>query len=337
MFLTNFAEFLLKRNLQHMIVHVTNHCNFRCQHCFIDFSPKRDLSLESYRRLAAEAGRLFWLDIGGGEPFLRKDLVDIVACFDAQVVQIPTNGSLPDITLNQVAELKRRVSAEVGISLSVDGLEETHEAIRRAKGNWNQLWDTFEKLRQLGGVKIKVNTVLHKDNLAEIIDLMKEIRRRGPDFHSIILLRGDPMNPDYGLPPVERLREIGPEIFAILETYDYGKGGITARILKHYHRYLWNLSLETIERRTQVIPCLAGQAHMVVLGNGDVSACEMLPAVGNLEHSGWKEILASGAFEAQVRSIKNRECFCTHNCAMLDSILFRPASIPHLVHQRIAV
>ncbi|MGH6661589.1 MAG: radical SAM protein, partial [Rhodospirillales bacterium] len=66
-----FSEYLLRQNLQHMIVHVTNHCNFRCDHCFIDFSPKKDLTLDDYKTLARDVGRLFWVDIGGGEPFLR--------------------------------------------------------------------------------------------------------------------------------------------------------------------------------------------------------------------------------------------------------------------------
>ncbi len=41
----SFGEYLVKRNLKHLIAHVTNHCNFRCAHCFIDFSPKRDMDL----------------------------------------------------------------------------------------------------------------------------------------------------------------------------------------------------------------------------------------------------------------------------------------------------
>ena len=335
MFITNFAKFLLARNLQHLIVHVTNHCNFRCQHCFIDFSPKRDIPLEDYRRLGQEVGRLFWLDIGGGEPFIRQDLADIIAAFDAEVVQIPSNGSLPDRMTDTLDRLEGRTAAEIAVSLSLDGLEHTHEEIRGAKGNWNQVWDTFEMLRARGGVKLKINTVLHKDNSDEIISLMQEVRRRGPDFHSIILLRGDPMNPEFGLPPMPTLLELAPQIFSILESYDYGKGGVSAHMLRNYHRYLWNVSLQTLQRRTQVIPCLAGQSHMVVLGNGDVSACEMLEPVGNIKEQSWSTIDASQALASQRQSIRNKECHCTHNCAMLDSILFRPASIPHLIHEKI--
>ena len=335
MLITNFAKFLLTRNLQHLIVHVTNHCNFRCQHCFIDFSPKRDLPLDHYLRLGPEVGQLFWLDIGGGEPFIRRDLADIIAAFRAKVVQIPTNGSLPERITDTLDRLAGRTSAEIAISLSLDGLEQTHEEIRGAKGNWKQVWDTFEMLRERGGVKLKINTVLHKDNCNEIVALMQEVRRRQPDFHSIILLRGDPMNPEFALPPMAVLRELAPQIFSILETYDYGKGAMMAHVLRNYHRYLWNVSMQTIERETQVIPCLAGRAHMVVLGNGDVSSCEMLDPVGNIKEQSWQSIDASNALAVQRRSIRNKDCHCTHNCAMLGSILFRPASLPHLLSETI--
>ena len=111
MFAKHFANFLLKQQLQHVIIHVTNHCNFRCEHCFIDFSPKRDLSLEKYQNLGKSVGPLFWLDIAGGEPFMRKDLTGIIESFDAKVVQIPTNGSLQKQIIERVKEFKARVKS----------------------------------------------------------------------------------------------------------------------------------------------------------------------------------------------------------------------------------
>ncbi len=333
MFAKHFANFLLKQQLQHVIIHVTNHCNFRCEHCFIDFSPKRDLSLEKYQNLGKSVGPLFWLDIAGGEPFMRKDLTGIIESFDAKVVQIPTNGSLQKQIIERVKEFKARVKSEVTISISLDGLKESHEKIRKEPGSWDQAWKTFDALREIGGVFVKVNSVLNNKNHEEMLDLMHFVREKKPDFHSVILIRGEPLNPDYGLPPMSRLLELGPKIFEILETYDYGKGGMSAFVLRNYHRYLWNLSLRTIAEKTQVIPCLAGRAHMVVMGNGDVSSCEMLPAVGNVNRKSWQEILVSDEMKNQKVFIKEKKCHCTHNCAMLDSILFRPASTPHLLYQ----
>ena len=331
----SFAEYLLKRNLRHLILHVTNHCNFRCEHCFIDFSPKRDLKLAQFEKVGREIGPLFWLDIAGGEPFLRKDLAEIVAAYKTNVVQIPSNGSLPDLMIEQLKRMRRLTDAEVSISLSLDGLEDTHEKTRGAKGNWNQVWDTFERLRSFGGCPIKINTVITNGNKDELIDLMREVRRYDPDFHSIILLRGDPKDPETKLPSLDDLRALGPEIFSILETYDYGQNSVSAHILRNYHKLLWNISLQTIDRQQQVIPCLAGQAHMVMMGNGDVSSCEMLEPVGNVQEKSWQEITAGPSFQQQVQDIKDGKCHCTHNCAMLDSILLNPINLPGLISQKI--
>ncbi|MEM9544076.1 MAG: radical SAM protein [Cyanobacteria bacterium P01_E01_bin.42] len=334
-FAKHFAGYLQQQNLKHLIVHVTNNCNFRCDHCFIDFSPKRDLKLEQYQALARQIGPLFWLDIAGGEPFLRKDLAEIIAAFDTQVVQIPTNGSLEEKTLDQLERMKKLTDTQITVSLSLDGLQEQHDRIRHTPGSWDKVWQTFEKIRQIGGISIKINTVLNQDNADEIIEMMEEVRRRGPDFHSIILLRGDPINPEFGLPPLDKLHELGGKIFSILETYDYGRSPVMAHLLRNYHKFLWNTSLGTIEKKTQVIPCLAGRAHMVVWGDGRVSSCEMLDPIGDIRDRSWEEILASPAYKQQVQDIKDKKCYCTHNCAMFDSILLNPKNLPNLLVQSV--
>jgi MoaA/NifB/PqqE/SkfB family radical SAM enzyme len=334
-FALSFADYLLSRKLKHMIVHVTNHCNFRCRHCFVDFDKKKDLPLEFYEQLARDVGDLFWLDIGGGEPFLRKDLHKIIASFNARVVHIPSNGSLPDLMVEQLGEIKRNNDAEIVIGLSLDGLRDMHDLIRGTEGNWDQVWGTYEKLRALGGLSIKITTVINTLNYDEILPLMDEVKQRGVDFHSVILMRGAPLDPTMTLPDLEALRKIGPPIFERLEKYDYGRSPLSAYLLRNFHRLLWNTSLDTIDQETQIIPCLAGQSHAVVMGDGGLSSCEMLPAVGNLRTHGLNEILASAAFREQVEDIRNKKCHCTHNCAMLASIFFNPKNFPKLIHQKV--
>ncbi|PZO44180.1 MAG: hypothetical protein DCF19_02980 [Pseudanabaena frigida] len=324
------AEYLAKQNLQHLILHVTNNCNFRCDHCFIDFSPKRDLTLAQYQDLAKQVGKIFWLDIAGGEPFLRLDLAEIISAFDFKVVQIPSNGSLCDRTIAQLQKLKQLTKAEITISLSIDGLEATHDRLRHQQGSWQQVWKTLAAIKELGGISVKINTVLNVENAHEIIDVMKVVRQYEPDFHSIILLRGDPINPSLGLPSVDKLKKLAPDMFAILETYSYGRNKFAARILRNYHRYLWKISLQTIEQKTQVIPCLAGTAHQVVWGDGRVSPCEMLEPVGTLQTQTLKEITSSPDWQQQLKDIQEKKCHCTHNCAMFDSIFFNPTNFPHL-------
>ena len=329
------GDYLLTKRMKHMIVHVTTACNFRCDHCFVDFvSSKRDLKLHDYQQLAADSESLMWLDIGGGEPFLRKDLADIICAFDSKIVHIPTNGSLIPQMIRQVKAIQARSNREIIIGLSLDGLAETHDAIRKVPGSFDQVWEAYAALRDLGGVSIKICTVINRANFHEILPLMEQVQARGVDFHSVILLRGDTINPEMGLPTLAELRDIGPRISAILRRYDYGKSSLSAHILRNFHSYLWDVSLSTLEQETQVIPCLAGQTQLVVNGDGAVSACEMLPAVGNVKNHRLPEIMTSDAYQEQLKMIKNKGCHCTHNCAMLDSIFFNPSNLPKLLYHR---
>ena len=74
------------RQVGYVIVYVTNRCNFRCSFCFygeeIEKGHKPDeLTLEEHRRIARKTGPLLQLSIGGGEPFLRRDLAAIVSAY----------------------------------------------------------------------------------------------------------------------------------------------------------------------------------------------------------------------------------------------------------------
>jgi MoaA/NifB/PqqE/SkfB family radical SAM enzyme len=67
------GDYLVTKRMKHMIVHVTNACNFRCDHCFVDFeSKKRDLKLDEYKKLGADSESLLWLDIGAVSPSCVK-------------------------------------------------------------------------------------------------------------------------------------------------------------------------------------------------------------------------------------------------------------------------
>lgn len=329
------GDWLLRHRLQHLILHVTTACNFRCEHCFVDFeSEKRDLKLEHFRKLGSQTPPLMWLDIGGGEPFLRKDLADIVLSFDSRIVHIPTNGSLLPQMIEQIQRIQAASDREIIIGLSLDGLEQRHNLIRKEKDSWQQVWDSYAALRKLGGVSIKVTTVINNKNIDDIIPLMQEVQQQGVDFHSVILLRGATLDPSITLPSLDELRRLQKPMFDILARYDYGRSSLSSHILRNFHRFLWDTSLQTLEQQTQVIPCLAGQTQLTVWGDGKVSACEMLPPVADLLQQDLPTIIASDAWKNEVQFIKDKKCHCTHNCAMLDSIFYNPAHLPKLIFSR---
>ena len=52
-FLHHYSDYFFKKSFKHLVLHVTNHCNFRCAHCFVDFTnPPKDLKLEDYKKIS---------------------------------------------------------------------------------------------------------------------------------------------------------------------------------------------------------------------------------------------------------------------------------------------
>jgi len=93
---------------EYVILIATSNCNLRCKHCFLwQKNPygwgnldqgKNDLTLEEIEKISLSMADFFFLNLGGGEPFIRKDLPKIAEAFyrnnHNQNLLIPTNGTL---------------------------------------------------------------------------------------------------------------------------------------------------------------------------------------------------------------------------------------------------
>jgi len=114
---------------------LTLSCNLRCGHCASSagLPRKEELSLAEALELCDQFPLLLVqeVDFTGGEPLLRTDWMEIAA--HLRELQIPvrmvTNGLL---LKENVPLLKESGIATVGVSL--DGLENTHDFIRRRQG-----------------------------------------------------------------------------------------------------------------------------------------------------------------------------------------------------------
>ena len=167
---------------------------------------------------------------------------------------------------------------------------------------------------------------------AKLNNFMAYVRNHLPvDYHGLLLLRGNPINPRYRLPSAEKLRAIGEGMQPIQKSYRFGRTGLLSSVIRNYQGLKWDIQLRTLDEKTQVIPCLGGQAHIVIYANGDVAPCEILPSVGNIRRQPIKEILASRAMAEAVASIRRKDCHCTHDCNMQENILFNPKHFPQLL------
>lgn len=317
----------------HLILHITRRCTLRCKTCFVDLDDRQqeELSLEELKKIASYFDRLLWLDIGGGEPFLRKDLVEIVRLFNVPCIGVPTNGFDPPLVRAKVEEMRRKTAAELRIDVSIDGFQQTNDEMR-GPGAYACALETLRLLKTVGGIRLKVNTVLCEYNLPEIIEFMKFIRTFDVDFHSIILRRGPKeTDPLFRCPPLDKLLKVRLDIFKLWQTYNYGFLGFDSVVLRSLQRIMFDASLRTIKEERQVPDCLAGSRHLVMYPNGDVSFCEMRPPFGTIKFREMHNLLLCTRAREERESIRKKRCCCYHNCNLLDNFVLNPIRYPEIL------
>lgn len=165
------------------VVAVTYDCNSRCVMC--DIWKIRDfpmLPVSEFRKLPST---LRDINISGGEPFLRPDLPEVIqaiveTCPKARIV-ISTNGFMPALIEAQMKKILK-IKPDIGVSISIDGMHEMHEQIRRIPNGFNLDMDTLERLQKLGMTNLRFGFTILPENVSHFRQVYDEARRRGIQF-----------------------------------------------------------------------------------------------------------------------------------------------------------
>lgn len=159
---------------------VTGHCNLNCLHCFMESPSGKygELSFEAMTKLIEqfEEANVVSVVLTGGEPFLRRDIIDLISLLRKKRIHIEhilTNGLL--VTDKHLSKLK-----ELGISpsfqISFDGVG-SHDYMRGTKGIEQNVIKSIERI-QKAGFHVVVSTSIDKksvDSLGFTYELMKQI------------------------------------------------------------------------------------------------------------------------------------------------------------------
>ena len=274
------------RTIEYLRLSVTDRCNLRCLYCMPDegvesVGHSRIMSYEELERIAAAAVRLGIrkIRVTGGEPLIRKGLVDFIR----SLAQLP--GS-PEIVLTTngllLAEYADRLKA-AGLSrvnVSLDTLRPERFSQLTRRGGLPQVLAGLEAAREAGLAPIKINMVPLKGvNDDEIVDFARMTLVRHCDIRFIEFM---PVRNDLGytaghrvdeatilarlqqigeLLPVENVPLDGP---ARLYRYAEGKGrlGVITAVSRHFCGECNRLRL-TADGRLR--PCLMSDTEFDLL------------------------------------------------------------------------
>lgn len=324
----------------HLILFVTDRCNAKCGTCFYwqNLNQGESLAPEHVEKLSKSLERLVWLDISGGEPFLRKDLAWIVHQFvdrnGARLINIPTNGIQTEVIARIVTEiLAPGRDLRLNIAVSLDGIGANHDRVRGVPRNYEKALATLRSLMEIRArdprLALSVVTTLMRHNVDDVRELLElGLREWKLDYHSINILRGSWMDASLEPPTPEQFAEISKLQLEKCRHYFNGRWGGLSGWLATAGRYMLNrYYAKELEGHPQPISCNAGRVSCVVDANGDVYFCELLKSIGNLKHYDWDFRRLWGDFEAVQLRERVKRCHCTHECFHTKNLIFSPTSL----------
>lgn len=287
-------------------IRVTKACNLRCPHCYASggVALKNELKLPEMKSIIDQIAELKALHIfyTGGEPFMRRDLVEILKYTDKKGlgILISTNGQLVDQEI-----LKKLKGLNIKLfQISIDGTQKIHDTIR-GKGVWEKAVQNLKIARGILKKNVGIGTVMMKGNWRVLSKVLEQAVQSGADIFALmfLILEGratEDLNPS----PEEYIKALN----SIFRQYGRYKDKI---------RLAQNTTIPTAlvpkkwrdEGIHEKFACCSFPYCIAVEANGDVAPCdgffnfpEMI--LGNVRKRSLTDIWRNSKLLKEIRSIK---------------------------------
>ena len=346
-------QVIQRKRLESLFLFVTSRCNSKCRTCFYHakLNDGRDLSFAAIERLADTAGQFAKLWLSGGEPTMREDLAEVIELFyhrcGIKVVNFPSNGLLPERVEQVLAHLLERCpKLELHVNFSLDGIGETHDAIRGVPGGFRKTLATIAAVRRRFGaeprVVMNVASVVTPENYDELFDLGAYLLERDlVGAHVFEITRGDPRDPTTKALSARQMLDLYDRVYPLFELQgerlfkDFGPIGrrVANTFFLGFIRFMQELQGANVDGPCDWgMACTAGRTTIVVDHDGQFRACEMRPPIGDLREYGYDigAALRSAAMRSEITAIgggSRANCWCTHGCWIMSSMKFSPRTL----------
>jgi len=346
--LTGLKNIFITPTPMYIIFYVTSRCNARCKMCFNwknveNAASKKELELNEIKKILGNFSGIQQLTIGGGEPFLRNDLPEILEFAsrrnDVQSITIPTNGILTDRIFTQTEKILNgiRKTSHLRVSLSVEGIGEKHDEIVQVKGAFENIRNTYARLHPLVDLYKNFNldialccSAFNKNNLKELIEYCNE------NFKDcsidLILARGDTKEKTSKNVTPGEYQKILDHLYRLKNTKKENKP--FANVINAISRIINDQVIQILRTRKMPGRCYSYSKMILIQDDGDVFPCEYLnEKLGNLRNNGYdiKRILRNKNNRKIKDLIRDGKCHCTWECALVNNIVCNPRTYPWLL------
>ena len=265
--------------------------------------PQEELDLKYYERLPS----LEFLNITGGEPFLREELEEIVAIVKPKMkrICISTNGFYTD----RVIKLAKRFP-DIGIRISLEGLPAANDELRGLTDGFDHGLRTLLQLKRMGMKDIGFGCTVSDRNARDVLELYELAKHLKVEFATAILHNAFYFHKfDNAVQKREEVSESFREL--ITELFK------TRRPKNWFRAYFNHGIINYVNGGARLLPCNMGSDIFMLDPWGEIYACNVLKdSMGNIKDSDFDTIWNS----ERAKSVRSKARNCGKNCWMIGSV-----------------
>lgn len=288
---------------------VTYRCNARCNMCNrfkAPSKPEEEITVEAIKKLP----EMYFTNITGGEPFIREDLKDIVRELykKSDRIVISTNGFFTDRIVDLCKEFP-----EIGIRISIEGLEETNNKIRGLDDGFNKGYTTLKKLVEMGMKDVGFGMTVQDANAKDLVALYDLSNEMNMEFATASL------HNSFYFVEAKNIIHDRPMVAAEFEKL-INKLLASNSPKKWFRAYFNHGLINYIYGQKRLLPCDMAFDTFFIDPYGDVMPCNGTKdkeVMGNVnEVKEWDELWES----EQADKVRSKVRCCDRDCWMIGSV-----------------
>ncbi|MCX6639783.1 MAG: radical SAM protein [bacterium] len=333
---------------------VTSRCQSNCLTCQIGersqkgrFKQNPDLTLAEIEKIFNSLGPVYFFNVSGGEPFLRRDLPDVVdlavRLLQPAIIHIPTNALAPEPIERHCRDIlnrnrKKGLKIPLTVKPSIDGVGKLHDYIRGVPGNFLKLEETIVRLKMLEEdfpeFHLELGTVISKYNIDHLDEIEDFVHSLGVQSYrnEIAEERAEFFNKGSGIAPSAEIYERVLQRFAQEIKNHLSEKRALTRVTETLRLKYYDLAVKILKQQRQVIPCYGGISNLHLNFDGELWPCCVLGYDHPLAHL--REInydvqaaLAGSEARKVLKFIHGRGCYCPLANQWYSNVLLHPPSL----------
>jgi MoaA/NifB/PqqE/SkfB family radical SAM enzyme len=289
----------------------TYRCNAHCQMCYSWKHPTRQADEFKPEILEKIPPGMKRLNITGGEPLLRRDLLEIVSILNRKTnrLEISTNGFFTEKIVTIAREYPR-----ITVRISVEGLPTLNDKLRGIKNGFDHALRTLLKLKKMGIRDIGFAIVISQHNISDLLELYELVSNLDVEFSQSTMHNSFYFHKhDNKIDDIDRIIKIMENFISGLLTSKRKK--VRMRVKDWFRAYINMGLLRYMQGKSRPIPCGAATDSFFIDPWGKILACngsEKPWVMGDLNTKDFDEIWKSEQAEKVREMVKN----CERNCWM---------------------